>query len=71
MRRRGLVTGALALAAVLLAGAGKPKEKDWSATVTISRDGYHVRGNPQAPIRLIEYVSYSCPHCGIFEMEGG
>lgn len=68
-----MVAGTLALAAVLLTGAAKPRprERDWSATVTISPEGYHVRGNPQAPMRLIEYVSYSCPHCGIFEMEGG
>lgn len=72
MRRRGLFSGLLALAAAaLLTGAARPKEKDWSATVTLSKEGYHVRGNPQAPIRLIEYASYSCPHCGIFEMQGG
>jgi protein-disulfide isomerase len=71
MQRRGLISASLALAAVLLTGAGKPKEQDWSANVTISKEGYHVRGNPQAPIKLVEYVSYSCPHCGVFEMQGG
>ncbi|MEY4238376.1 MAG: hypothetical protein RL339_977 [Pseudomonadota bacterium] len=72
MRRRRLFSSLLALtAAALLTGAGKPKEKDWSATVTLSKEGYHVRGNPNAAIRLIEYASYSCPHCGIFEMQGG
>lgn len=72
MRRRGLFTGLLALAAAaLLTGAAKPREKDWSNTVTISKEGYHVRGNPNAAIRLVEYASYSCPHCGIFEMQGG
>lgn len=72
MRRRGLFSGILAIAAaVLLTGAGKPRDKDWSQTVTLSKEGYHVRGNPDAAIRLIEYASYSCPHCGIFEMQGG
>ena len=72
MRRRRLFSGILALAAAaLLSGAGKPRDKDWSATVTLSREGYHVRGNPDAAIRLIEYASYTCPHCGIFEMQGG
>ncbi len=76
MLRRGFAAGAIALAAVLvLTGAaaprGKPREKDWTGTVTLSPQGYHVQGNPEAAIRLIEYVSYSCPHCGIFEMEGG
>lgn len=72
MRWRGLFSGILALAAaVLLIGASRPKEKDWSATVTLSKEGFHVRGNPNAAIRLVEYASFSCPHCGIFEMQGG
>ena len=72
MHRRGLFSGILALAAAaLLIGATRPKEPDWSAMVTISKQGYHVRGNPNAAIHLIEYASYTCPHCGIFEMEGG
>lgn len=72
MRRRRLFSGLLALtAAALLTGAARPKDKDWSATVTLSKEGYHVRGNPNAAIRLVEYAAYSCPHCGIFEMQGG
>ena len=72
MRRRGLLSGILALATVaFLTGATRPQEPDWSAKVTISKQGYHVRGNPNAAIHLIEYASYTCPHCGIFEMEGG
>jgi protein-disulfide isomerase len=71
MRRRGALAGGLALAALLLTGAGKPAAKDWSGTVTTSKAGYPVRGNPDAALKLVEYVSYSCPHCGIFEMQGG
>jgi len=26
-------------------------------------------GNPAAPLRLIEYVSYTCPHCANFEVQ--
>ena len=72
MRRRGLFFGLIAVtAAALLTGANQPRAKDWSSTVTISKAGYHVRGNPDAAIRLVEYAAYSCPHCGIFEMQGG
>ena len=43
----------------------------WDRKVTVTPEGNHIRGNPNAPIRLVEFVSYSCPHCGIFEMQGG
>jgi protein-disulfide isomerase len=33
-------------------------------------DGGHVVGNPNAPLKLVEYMSYTCPHCAHFEAEG-
>jgi protein-disulfide isomerase len=38
--------------------------------VTIDPNGGHVLGNPQARIKLVEYMSYTCPHCAAFEDEG-
>src|SRR3546814_11296312 len=26
-------------------------------------------GNPAAPVKLIEYLSYTCPHCAAFSAE--
>ena len=30
----------------------------------------HIVGNPDAPVTLTEYLSYTCPHCRHFAMEG-
>jgi protein-disulfide isomerase len=34
--------------------------------------GHHPGGNAatDAPIKLVEYMSYTCPHCAHFEAEG-
>ena len=44
--------------------------KDWSRTVTLTKEGAHLIGNPAAKTRLVEYVSYTCPHCAHFVAEG-
>jgi protein-disulfide isomerase len=48
---------------VMARPAAKP---DWTRTVTLARDGAYVLGNPRAPNRLAEYVSYTCSHCAAF-----
>ena len=53
----------LALAALLTVSAAPPK---WASTVTRAPNGAFVLGNPQAKVRLVEYLSYSCPHCAHF-----
>lgn len=78
MRARLLIAGALALA---LAGgasaqqARKPAAKsaaapDWVATVAITPQGGFRQGNPDAPVKLVEYGSRGCPTCGRFAAEG-
>jgi len=57
---------ALAFAAVLAVAAAP----NWSATY-VETDGGHAIGNPQAQTKLIEFVSYTCPHCAHFEEEAG
>lgn len=54
--------GALALAAAAPA-------IDWTKKVTQTPAGAFVLGNPAAKTRLIEYVSYTCPHCAHFTDE--
>lgn len=43
---------------------------DWTARVALSPIGAHVMGNPAAPTKVVEYVSYTCSHCAHFVAEG-
>ncbi len=52
----------LALPAAAFAAAAP----DWTARVALSPIGGHVLGNPAAPTKLVEYVSYTCSHCAHF-----
>lgn len=45
------------------------QQGNWSATVTRTERG-HLIGNPKAETKLIEFISYTCPHCAHFAMEG-
>ena len=49
--------------------AAPPPGRDWSAVVTPALKGSYVIGNPQAKVKLVEYVSYTCPHCAHFNAE--
>ena len=42
----------------------------WVEQVTATADGGYLMGNPNAPVKLIEYGSRTCPHCAKFEEEG-
>ena len=53
-----------------VAATPAPQGKQWRNVVqTTSFDGYLV-GNPNAPIKLVEYGSLSCPVCARFGQEG-
>lgn len=39
---------------------------NWIDRVALSPIGGHVMGNPAAPTKLVEYVSYTCTHCAHF-----
>jgi protein-disulfide isomerase len=60
------------------APSGEPLEKvaapagtSWADKVTKSEDGGYVMGNPDAPIKLIEFASLTCPHCAQFSADAG
>jgi protein-disulfide isomerase len=43
---------------------------DWTQTVTETPQGGYLMGNPNAPVKLVEYASLSCPFCARFDQEG-
>jgi protein-disulfide isomerase len=47
----------------------KPKSGNWQNTVTRTDRG-HLVGDPKAGTRLVEFISYTCPHCADFAARG-
>ena len=60
----------IAAVLVLIAGvASVAATQNWLATVERTPVS-HIVGNPDAPVTLTEYLSYTCPHCRDFTMTG-
>lgn len=47
-----------------------PAGKAWADVVSVTPEGGYVMGNPNAPIKVIEFGSLTCPHCAEFEEKG-
>lgn len=47
-----------------------PAGSQWADTVTVSPEGGYVVGNPDAPLKLVEYASHTCSHCATFAKSG-
>lgn len=52
-----------------VAPVAAPAGQDWTQTVAQTGEGY-VLGNPNAPIKLVEYGSRLCPTCKAFADQG-
>jgi protein-disulfide isomerase len=63
-------SSAAAPAAAPVAGAKPPAGQNWVDVVSKTPEGGYRMGNPDAPVKLIEYGSRSCPHCAAFDAEG-
>lgn len=46
-----------------------PAGKQWADMVTKTPEGGYLLGNPEAPIKLVEYGALSCSHCAEFAAE--
>jgi protein-disulfide isomerase len=71
--RRFLV---LALASLTLAvpaatpAQQRPAQRDWAQTVAATPEGGFRMGNPAARVKVVEYLSLTCPHCAEFARTG-
>ncbi len=57
---------AAAPAASSTAAAPAAKPGDWLQTVQATPEGGFSIGNPNAPVKLVEFASLTCPHCRDF-----
>lgn len=65
------VVGLLALlgAVFILSPPASAATPDWQARVVKTANGGFLIGNPNARVKLVEYMSYTCPHCAAFSRE--
>src|SRR5215211_1662360 len=62
----GVVVAAIIAAGVLVMASGQTTASsvDFQAlNPTRSEDGAFIIGNPEAPITVIEFADFGCPHC--------
>lgn len=48
-------------------GSAAPAKVNWTKNAQQTSVGGFIAGNASAPAKIIEYVSYTCPHCAHFE----
>jgi len=53
-----------------IAAVSPPAGQMWSDVVSATPDDGMVMGNPNAPLKLVEYGSLSCPHCAKLANDG-
>ena len=53
-----------------IARIAPPAGKSWADVVSQTPEGGYLMGNPEAPIKLLEFGSYTCSHCAEFAEKG-
>ena len=53
--------------AAKIAAVPPPAGGDWTKAVAETGEGGFRLGNPEAPVKLLEYGSFGCSHCATFE----
>lgn len=61
--RYGLMAAAVVIATPVAMVAAA---QDWSRVIRPTPAGTFVHGNPNAKAKLVEYISFTCPHCAHF-----
>jgi protein-disulfide isomerase len=54
-----------------IAKVAPPAGKAWADVVAKTPEGGYRMGNPEAPIKLVEFGSLTCPHCADFAVKSG
>ena len=49
---------------------GRHAAVDWTNVVVATPDGGFRMGNSQAKVAVVEFMSFTCPHCAAFSAEG-
>jgi protein-disulfide isomerase len=71
----GVVAAVAIVLAVFLVLSNLPTEANISQETlelyadiphSVSEEGFPVLGDPDAPVKVVEYSSFDCPHCGVF-----
>ena len=52
-----------------IAAITAPAGQAWVDTAAVTPEGGYVIGNPDAPLKLVEYASHTCSHCAAFSQE--
>jgi protein-disulfide isomerase len=65
----GTSTAAPAADAAGKAPAAAATPADWTKTVVATPEGGYRMGNPDAPVKIVEYASFTCSHCRDFNQE--
>lgn len=59
----------ICIGALAASSMAAPAKGGWLSTVTVTDKGAHIIGNPSAPNKVVEYLSYTCSHCANFELK--
>ena len=47
-----------------------PPGTSWTTTTTVTPEGGYMIGNPEAPLKLVEFASHTCSACANFAVNG-
>jgi protein-disulfide isomerase len=59
------------VSAAPIAAVPPPAGSEWTEVVSATPEGGFLMGNPNAPVKLVEYASLTCPHCAAFSKDAG
>lgn len=51
------------------AKAATAPARDWSRVASVTPQGHILIGNPKARVKVVEFLSFTCPHCAAFAVE--